>query len=115
MKYFKRSEFACKCGCGFDTVDFELAVVLDRVREYYEKPVIINSAARCLDHNRVIGGAGSSQHLLGKAADFYVRGVDSSKVAKLLRDWYPAKYGIGEYSNRVHIDVRSNPARWLNK
>ncbi|EAS4214514.1 serine/threonine protein kinase, partial [Salmonella enterica] len=23
-KYFKRSEFACKCGCGQDTVDAEL-------------------------------------------------------------------------------------------
>lgn len=29
MKYFKRNEFECKCGCSFDTVDFELAEVMD--------------------------------------------------------------------------------------
>ena len=46
-KYFHRSEFACKCGCGFDTVDTELLKVLTRLRVRFNKPVKITSACRC--------------------------------------------------------------------
>ena len=40
-KYFSRSEFSCNCGCGFDTVDFELIQMLDGLRENFDKPIHI--------------------------------------------------------------------------
>ena len=63
-KHFNRAEFACKDGCGFDTVDAELLAKLEEIREHFDQPVIINSACRCHDHNAVIGGTENSQHLI---------------------------------------------------
>ena len=113
MKYFGRDELECQCGCGFTTVDYELALVLDDVREYFGKPTTINSGCRCEKHNKAEGGSSNSQHLYGKAADIVVRGVEAGEVYAYLVGKYPGRYGIGKYNGRTHIDVRSGgPARW---
>ena len=31
-----RHEFACECGCGFDTVDFELVTVIQKACNHFE-------------------------------------------------------------------------------
>lgn len=115
MRYFTRKEFACQCGCGFDTVDFELAKVLDDVREHFKRPVIINSGCRCAIHNKNEGGSPKSQHLLGTAADIVVKGIYADDVADYLEERYSDTYGIGRYNGRTHIDIRSKPARWDNR
>ena len=111
-KNFNRSEFACKCGCGFDAVDKELLIVLEAVRVSFDKPVKINSACRCLPHNEAIGSNRNSQHVRAKAADIVVDGVEPDKVYKFLNDLFPDTYGIGKHSTFTHIDVRENKARW---
>ena len=70
-QYFKRSEFACKCGCGFDTVDSILLETLEAVRLHFKVPVTITSGCRCLAHNAAVGGAKASQHTLGRASDYF--------------------------------------------
>ena len=40
-----RHEFACQCGCGYDTVDFELVTVVQEGCEYFDTTVTINSGA----------------------------------------------------------------------
>ena len=70
--HFKRSEFACKCGCGFDTVDTEIMPIIEYVRMHFDKPVVINSACRCEKHNAAVGGSKNSQHLRGRAVDIRV-------------------------------------------
>ncbi len=116
MIHFKREEFACRCGCGFDTVDYELVDILDDVREFFNSPLIINSGNRCHSHNHSIGGSEHSQHLVGKAADIVVSGFNENDVYQYLNETYNNKYGIGLYNGRVHIDVRSgNRARWNKK
>ena len=109
-KYFKRSEFACKCGCGFDAVDAELLEVLTDVREWVASPVIINSGCRCRPHNESVNGAENSKHIFGIAADIYVRDIAADHVYMYLCTMYPNKYGIKKYHNRTHIDVR--PDKW---
>lgn len=109
---FNRKEFACQCGCGFDTVDAELVSVLESVREHFNKPVTVNSGARCATHNANIGGKPTSQHLLGRAADIVVKGVKSADVQAFLLFKYPDRYGIGQYENFTHIDTRTGRARW---
>lgn len=111
-QYFKRKEFACKCGCGTSTVDAELLNVVSDVREHFGKPVVITSGHRCLKHNTAVGGAKGSMHLTGKAADIKVVGVDPADVHAYLVNKYPTKYGIGRYRNFTHIDVRDTKARW---
>lgn len=110
--YFSRSEFACKCGCGFAAVDKELLSVLEVVRITFNSPVTINSACRCDKHNKSVGGADGSKHKLGIAADIVVKGVSPDDVHKLLIESYPSQYGIGKYNSFTHIDVRQGAARW---
>ena len=81
---FKRSEFACKCGCGFDTVDAELVQVLEVVRFKYNSPVHITSGCRCDTHNKKVGGSDGSKHKLGIAADIVVEGVPPVDVYRFL-------------------------------
>lgn len=115
-KHFKRKEFACKDGCGLGLndgdVNPELVEVLEDVREHFGKPVVINSGLRCETHNKRVGGAPKSQHLLGTAADIRIAGVDPKEVYNYLHNKYSDKYGVGKYNNFTHIDVRENKSRW---
>lgn len=112
-EYFKRHEFECSCGCGFNTVDYELLNVLTDIREEISLPVIITSGARCKDWNRTVGGSKRSMHLFGQAADFKVLNTHDDFVAQYLEDKYPETYGIGRYNGRTHVDVRTTQkARW---
>jgi uncharacterized protein YcbK (DUF882 family) len=109
---FQRSEFACKCCCGFAAVDVELLFVLEDLRKAFNKPVKINSGCRCEKRNYDQGGEPHSKHMLGIAADIQVDGVDSCQIADYLEAKYPKKYGIGRYKTWTHIDMRSIKARW---
>jgi len=52
------------------------------MREYLGgKPVVITSGYRCAVHNRAVGDAKQSQHLLGNAVDIMVSDVALHKVA----------------------------------
>jgi uncharacterized protein YcbK (DUF882 family) len=109
-KHFNRSEFACKCGCGFDTVDYGLLDTLEYIREWFAEPVTINSACRCIAHNKAVGGSDNSQHLKGKAADIVVR--DNSPTRVLHACNMRSGLGVGVYDTFTHIDSRGTDARW---
>jgi uncharacterized protein YcbK (DUF882 family) len=111
-RHFKRSEFACKCGCGFDTVDAELLEALEDMRAWFNSPVTINSACRCPEHNAKEGGSRLSQHLFARAADVVVRDANPEMVWLYLIEKYPEHYGIGRYDTFTHIDTRNKRARW---
>jgi uncharacterized protein YcbK (DUF882 family) len=113
-KDFDRSEHACECGCGFDTIDAELNHVLQvDLRDYYERKVTIKGPNRCYAHNAVTPGASrDSYHTKAKAADVAVEGVSARAVYTYLDKKFPNKYGLGLYFGRVHVDVRPERARW---
>ena len=110
-KYFDRSEFACGCGCGFDTVDSELLRVLDEIRAGFDRPVRIHSACRCPNHNRAVGGSTGSQHLIGRAADISVGNTHPGTVADMAEELLP-EGGVGRYNTFTHVDSRGTRARW---
>jgi len=120
-----RKEFACQCGCGYDTVDYDLPdVIQNAVYHFQDKHqglrihVKINSGTRCETHNTNVGGSMESQHLYGKAADIVIydgltdTAIPASKVADYFERIYPRSHGIGRYNGRTHIDVREPMARW---
>ena len=87
-KNFTIEEFQCKCGCEMpDNVLAnvqDLAEELQVIRQVVESPITINSAYRCPSHNSSVGGAKSSQHLLGKASDIVVKGQEPNDTHSLL-------------------------------
>ncbi len=110
-QHFKKSELCCKC-CGIGGVKSELVAVLELVRLRFNKPVIVTSPFRCLDHNKAVGGKPNSKHVLGKAADIVVKDVDPKEVYDFLVQTFPKSYGIGKYATFTHIDIRVGMARW---
>lgn len=116
---FKVRELRCRDGSDTVMVDETLTVVLQCIREHFGKPVTITSGYRTAAHNAAVGGAKSSQHLLGRAADIRVAGVSVEDVAayteSLMPDWggvgrYPVK--AGRAAGWVHVDTRADKARW---
>lgn len=115
VKYFERNEFKCKCGkCGGFPVepDEKLVKLLVQIREHFDSPITITSGVRCKTHNTNVGGASSSQHLKGTAADIKVKGKTPKEVAAYCETLLPKSGGIGIYSTWVHVDTRSNKSRW---
>jgi len=123
--HFRRSEFACKCKCGFSAVDLELVAILEDVRDYFQDKfplervtMEISSGCRCPKYNAKVGGAPESFHVKAMAADikvwerWQVAQINPDFVADYLEKAYALRYGIGRYSTFTHLDVRPNCARW---
>jgi len=111
-KNFSRYEFACKCGCGQDTVDSKLICTAQWLRDATDSPITVSSGNRCEKWNAEVGGSKSSLHLASKAMDFKVEGYASLAIYHLLDEKYPEKFGLGLYAGWCHIDVRDGRARW---
>ena len=56
--------------------------VLQPIRDYFKKPVVINSGFRNEEVNHLTGGAVTSQHVSGEAADIEIPGVSNFEIAK---------------------------------
>lgn len=124
-RHFKRHEFACNCGCGFDTADHELVNYLDdiheRLHELTDRPIRmdIESGCRCPYWNEHESGSDGSLHLFGRAADVkcfqkisgeWVK-IDPAIVHEVAESMDVP--GLGGYRTFTHVDTRSGGfARW---
>ena len=123
-KNFSKSEFTCKCGnCEMpqDVLD-NIKIVAEQlqiVRNKLNKPIKINSAYRCPEHNALVGGAKNSQHKLGLAADIVVKGMSPNGVFgfinKLMALGMIKLGGLGQYNTFTHFDIRGYISRWDNR
>jgi uncharacterized protein YcbK (DUF882 family) len=103
MSYFKELEFKCP-DCGKVIVSAWLIHLLNRVREAYEKPMIVNSGYRCEKYNKKIGGKENSAHRRGTAAD--IKCTNSADRYLMLLLAYEAGFRrIGVGSDFIHLDV----------
>ena len=116
---FKVREFRCRDGSDAIMIDQTLVVLLQAIREHFGKAVTITSGYRTAAHNKSVGGAKSSQHLLGRAADIQVAGVSVEDVASYAEALMPDWGGVGRYPIKpgrargwVHVDTRPNKSRW---
>ncbi len=104
-EHFKDKDFACH-HCGKIKVDPQLPIMLEKLRSALgNNKITITSGYRCPEHNKAIGGARRSQHLLGKAADIKVENKTPEEVGRAAR-----KLGFGfvkVYRTWTHVDVRT--------
>lgn len=108
---FKVKEFACKDGSDKVLIDTDLVNLLQKIRDFFKKPVRINSGYRTKNHNKKVGGTTNSYHLVGMASDIRIDGVNPILVALYAESLNAG--GIGVYSNFVHVDTRKNKTRWV--
>ena len=118
--HFKVKEFRCRDGSDPIFIDSALVALLQQIRVHFGLPVQINSAYRTAAYNARVGGARSSQHLYGRAADICIKGVPVEKLAAYAQSLMPDRGGIGIYPAKagvrdgafVHVDVRAGKSRW---
>lgn len=117
---FDSKEFECRDGsetpCEVLINLKEVALNLQVLRDYFGIPIVVNSGYRSPNYNKRVGGAKSSQHLLGKAADITVAGKRpvqiKAAIEKLIGEGKMKNGGVGQYATFVHYDVRDKSARW---
>lgn len=87
--------------------------VLEPLRAHYGRPVLVTSGYRAPAVNRACGGATSSQHCLGEAADLTVAGVSNIEVCRWMErnlNYDQLIYEFGE-AGWVHVSWRDGRLR----
>lgn len=116
-RYFKKSEFACPCGCGKDDIDTGLVDKLDKARELAGVPFGVTSGCRCNNYNQELKRRGykvseDSAHMTGFAVDISATGANRNRIIWALCRVFE-RVGIG--ADFVHVDVdpdKPTPAVW---
>ena len=91
--------------------------VLDPLREKYGRPIHVSSGYRCPRLNKAVGGAVTSQHTTGEAADIYVsRASELAELFALIYFTLPFdqliwERGTDEAPAWVHVSYREGDNR----
>lgn len=90
-----------------------LALLLETVRLRLGRPIIVTSGYRSPEVNRAVGGARTSQHLTGCAADFICPGFGKPiTICSALADCREVDYDqLIEEGRWVHISWAPQPRR----
>lgn len=115
-EHFSLEELRCK-HCGECHIEPELLTLAEKVRHIIgDLPMITHCGYRCEAHNAAVGGVVKSQHTLGRALDFHVKGrtpwglfvhlLNAQKRGEL-----PELRGLFVYDWGIHIDCREAPFR----
>ena len=85
---------------------------LQPIRNLIKKPIIITSGFRNQQINFLAGGALSSQHKEGKAADFIIKGMTPKQIIEIIKN-SDIEYDqmINEYDKWVHISFNKGNNR----
>jgi hypothetical protein len=78
--------------------------VLDPLRDQLGRSIRISSGYRILELNQAIGGARTSQHIMGEACDLTVQGMTPYQVCEeIIRLKLPFDQLIHEFGSWVHV------------
>lgn len=115
---FERSETAYRHGID-NTAPEEarrnIAVLVDRVldplREAWGKPLTVTSGYRCPELNRIVGGAKTSHHLRGMAADISTGNrVENRRLFQLVLDLKLPFTQMIDEKNFAWVHISLDPA-----
>jgi len=93
-----------------ETMKLTATKCFEPLREWYGKPIKINSFYRCPELNTKVGGSKTSEHVLGQAIDI---DTDSVEENKKLFDWCKKNLQfnqlIWEYNGAwIHISYKES-------
>ena len=127
MEEFERSSTADRLGIDNRVPEALLPnlktlceVVLEPLRAFAGKPIVISSGYRCPALNRAVGGASQSQHLRGEAADLHLPSIAEGRtwfrwlIANTTFDqliWEPDCHG----SHWIHVSCKADPRQNRNR
>jgi uncharacterized protein YcbK (DUF882 family) len=127
--HFNIYEFRCRAN---DEILINADVIahiqrLEKFRPWYNRTMVINSGYRTPEHNKAIGGAPGSQHLLGIASDISLplgefAGLSKARKEEFLQNikkkWTQICNadglggGVGFYDTFFHLDSRKTASHW---
>lgn len=95
-------------GVVVDNLNALVEIVLDPLREAYGKPIYVNSGYRSPKLNKTVGGAKTSQHMTGEAADITTGTKEGNRwLFSFIRDNLPFDQLIDEYNySWVHVSYK---------
>lgn len=92
--------------------------LFEKVREWYGKPIRINSFLRCAEVNKLVGGSATSQHCKGQAIDISAGSkVENKKLFEYIKssglefDQLIYEYGDSTGPQWVHISLKKTGNR----
>ena len=105
--HFKKSEFDCKCGCGYNVATDELLSRLEKARVLANVSFSITSGCRCQKHNdNQKDSVSDSSHVKGFAADVKVE--DSQIRFKVVTALFSVGFSrVGVADSFIHCDCDS--------
>ncbi len=110
MRYFKRYEFLCTCGCRQENMSNFFLKMLDDTRHISKIPFVVNSGYRCEQKQQQLRNDGyfttknTSPHEKGLAADIRIR--NSYERFIVINSWLligGTRLGISK--SFIHLDV----------
>lgn len=114
-KNFQLSEFHCKdknrtpVPYEFLINVFRLATMLQVLRDWIGRAVIVNSGYRTLAHNLEVEGSPTSYHLRALGADIHIEDMSSTQLAHILKSLQEKrllKYTeLLVYPGHVHVAI----------
>lgn len=118
LEEFLRSQTAARMGRSLEPSAEIVAnlkrlcvLVLEPLRISLGRPIIVSSGYRPPWLNVVIGGAKSSAHLTGRAADIQTVGMTPATLARFIqRQGLPADKVILEFGDWVHVQISKDSA-----
>jgi len=102
LRFFKMTEFDCKCGCGSNRMLGAFLWKLDLCRERCKFRFDVTSGYRCEKHNAAVGGKKKSEHLSGRGVDIATHNSrERYKIVEEAIELGINRIGIG--SDFVHL------------
>ena len=109
-KNFSPAEIACR-GTGKLKINAEAMDKLQALRTKLGKPLIVRSAYRSPEHNKAVGGAKASKHMLGEAFDISMANHDpevfeaAARTVGFLGFGYYPRSGLYAHRSRAGAEL----------
>ena len=113
-EHFRYTDFLCPCCDVLKLVPgfYRHVSLLERLRDEIGLPVIVTSGYRCPVHNKRIGGAPRSWHMLF-ATDITTEDADPEELKRMFECAQDIGFGgIGRYDKHIHLDLRPEKLTW---